>query len=333
MNTSYQNIKYDVIIRTLGMAGEKYERTLSSIKNQTIPPQNIYVVLPYGYKNPTISINQEKYIYSEKGMLHQRIAGFNQCNEEYVLALDDDVEFSANFIEELFKTLLKTNSDFVSPIVRDINTNCNNKSSKIIELKNYLLGIAYKKKLKCNYSVIINNSGEFTVNTNIQPNIQYYNQSGHGTCLFGKTQKIKDIHFEDELWLEDTKYALPEDMVMFYKLYLYGNKIAMNFNVRFIHLDAGSSLMNENKKINNIFASARNGYIFWYKFIYQMRKKKFKTILAMSRRIFFTCFFSFIKGIIKCNFKYFRTYIKGYIDGYRYVKSSQYKPLNIKYKS
>ena len=333
-------MEYSVVIRTLGTAGEKYQQTLNSITSQTIKAKEIIIVLPFGYDLPKEKLGNERFVFTHKGMVNQRAVGFNECTTDLILALDDDVYFEPNFIEKMIQTLLKTNADFVSPIVQQPqllkkespHTQPNIKI-KILNIKDWLLGITYKKSLKNRFVTIVNNSGGFTANTNIQPDIQYYNQSGHGTCLFGKTQKIKEIHFEDELWLEDTKYALPEDMVMFYKLYLYGNKIAMNFDVKFIHLDAGSSLMNENKKINNIFASARNGYIFWYKFIYQIRKKKVVTILAMSRRIFFTCFFSFIKGIIKCNFKYFRTYIKGYIDGYKYVKSSQYKPLNIKHKS
>lgn len=331
-------MEYSVIIRTLGTAGEKYQQTLNSIASQTIKAKEVIVVLPFGYNLPPQRLGYEKFIFSPKGMVNQRVTGFNSCTTELILALDDDVYFEPTFIEEMTKTLQTTNADFVSPIVRDLPTLTNSSISrsnikrKILNIKNWLVGVSYKKSLKSNFIIVINNSGGFTVNTNIQPNIQYYNQSGHGTCIFGKTQKIKEIHFEDELWLEDTKYALPEDMVMFYKLHLYGNKNVMNPDVKFIHLDAGSTLINEDKEINNIFASARNGYIFWYKFIYQIREKKLVTILAMTRRIFFTCFFSFIKGVIKFNFKYFKTYIKAYIDGYKYVKSPKYKPLNIKNK-
>lgn len=331
-------MEYSVVIRTLGTAGEKYQQTLNSIASQTIKAKEIIVVLPFGYNLPPERLGYEKFIFSPKGMVNQRVVGFNSCTTELILALDDDVYFEPTFIEEMTKTLQTTDADFVSPIVRDLPTLTDsaipkpNIKKKILNIKNWLIGISYKKALKNNFIIVINNSGGFTVNTNIQPNIQYYNQSGHGTCLFGKTQKIKEIHFEDELWLEDTKYALPEDMVMFYKLYLYGNKNVMNPDVKFIHLDAGSSLINEDKKINNVFASARNGYIFWYKFVYQIRKKKFITILSMTRRIFFTCFFSFIKGAIKFNLKYFRTYVNAYIDGYKYVKSPKYKSLNIKNK-
>jgi len=173
-------------------------------------------------------------------------------------------------------------------------------------------------------------TGGFIVNTNIIPHIQYYNQSGHGTCLFGKTEAVKKMHFEDELWLQDTRYALPDDMVMFYKLYLQGNKIAMNTEVRFVHLDAGASLMNGDKKRNNIYASARNGLIFWHRFVYGRDiglSDKMVSIACLFRRIVFTTFFAFLKGLLKGDLINAKTYIKGYGDGWKYICSDNYKEL------
>lgn len=170
-------------------------------------------------------------------------------------------------------------------------------------------------------------TGGFIVNTNIQPDKQYYNQSGHGTCIFGKTKTLRDLHFEDELWLQDTKYALPDDMVMFYKLYLQGNKIAMNTQVRFAHMDAGTSLTNEDKKRNNIYASARNGFVFWHRFIYSCQNKKWLSILCITRRVFFTLCFSLAKSLIKITPCYFTTYKNAYKDAFKYIHSSPYKSL------
>lgn len=326
-------MEYTVTIRTLGTAGEKYQKTLDSIKGQTIQPKEIIIVLPYGYKEPKEKLGYERFVCSEKGMICQRIMGINLCSTELILAIDDDVEFKSDFIESLIRTLQTTKADFVSPIVRDVNySNISKKKDNILSISNikgWLMGISYKAYLKSDYLIEINRSGGFIVNTNVIENKQYYNQSGHGTCVFGKTQNLKDIRFEEEMWLQDTKYALPDDMVMYYKIFLYGNKIAMNRNVEFIHLDAGSSLMNVDKKLNNIFASARNGLIFWYKFVYTQRDKKLLSILCFIRRIFFTCLFSFIKGVIYLDFKQFRTYIKAYIDGFKYIKSDKYKPLKI----
>lgn len=328
-------MEYTVTIRTLGTAGEKYQKTLDSIKRQTIQPKDIIVVIPYGYSEPKEKLGYERFVYSEKGMLSQRIMGINLCTTELILAIDDDVEFQNDFIESMIKTLESTKADFVSPITREINFSDTLKAKNgnilsISNIKDWLMGISYKSYLESDYMVEINRAGGFVINSNIIENKQYYNQSGHGTCVFGKTQNLKDIRFEEEMYLQDTKYALPEDMVMFYKIFLYGNKIAINRSVEFIHLDAGTSLMNVDKKLNNIFASARNGLIFWYKFVYTERDKKLLSILCFIRRIFFTCLFSFIKGIVYLDFQQFKTYIKAYIDGFKYIKSDKYKPLNIK---
>lgn len=92
------------------------------------------------------------------------------------------------------------------------------------------MGVSIHRKLNERFMVKVWQTGGFIVNTNIQPGKQYYNQSGHGACIFGLAEAINAIHFEEELWLQDTRYALPDDMVFFYKLYLNGNQIAMNCN-------------------------------------------------------------------------------------------------------
>lgn len=115
-------MEYTVTIRTLGTAGEKYQKTLDSIKRQTIHPKDIIIVLPYGYSEPKEKLGYERFVYSEKGMLSQRITGINLCTTELILAIDDDIEFQSDFIESLIKTLEKTNSDFVSPIIREVNS-------------------------------------------------------------------------------------------------------------------------------------------------------------------------------------------------------------------
>lgn len=201
------------------------------------------------------------------------------------------------------------------------------KYSTIKKIKDWLLGVSIRKKIKEPFLVKIWRTGGFIVNTSTDSYKQYYNQSGHGTCVFGRTKSLKELHFEEELWLQDTRYALPEDMVMFYKLYLKGNIIAVNQDIEFLHLDAGSSLADNNKKLNNIYASARNGLIFWHRFIYINRNKKWFSILCFSRRVFFTSLFALLKGLLKRDFSIFKTYLKGYRDGWNYLKSNAYKQL------
>lgn len=184
-----------------------------------------------------------------------------------------------------------------------------------------------RKRLDSPYLVKIWRTGGFIVSTNVLENKQYYSQSGHGTCVFGKREKILQMHFEEEMWLQDTHYALPDDMVMFYKLYLLGAKIAINRKVKFVHLDAGASLSNENRKLANIYASARNGFIFWHRFIYKCQGNKFLSIVCVMRRIFFTTFFALLKSLVKQKWNDVSTYIKAYADAFRFIRSKQYKNL------
>lgn len=327
------NKDYSIIIRTLGKAGDKYQRLLESIDRQTVRPASVKVYLPYGYDLPIERLGYEEFVYCKKGMVHQRAEAFLQLTTNYVLALDDDVEFDADFVEKLFRTMEKAEADFVSPIVSEVQSEANstsvssNKFSILGDIKNWLIGVAMAKAFKQPFLVKIWRTGGFLVKKNVRPNVQYFSQSGHGTCVFGKSEALKKLHFEDEYWLEDTKYALPDDMVMFYKLYLQGNVIAVNRDVRFLHLDAGSSLMNEDRKINNIFASARNGMIFWHRFVYSCKPFKLLSVLCFLRRMFFTSFFGLIKGVFSGNFNYFKTYWAGYKSAIKFIGSEKYKSL------
>ena len=70
-----QEIDYSVIIRTLGTAGEKYENLLKSISALEPQPKEIIVVLPEGYDLPKEQLGWERFLFSPKGMVSQRVYG------------------------------------------------------------------------------------------------------------------------------------------------------------------------------------------------------------------------------------------------------------------
>ena len=69
------NLEYSAVIRTLGLAGDKYMRLLKSLDTQTIKPKEILVVLAEGYDLPPERLGYERYIYSKKGIVSQRSLG------------------------------------------------------------------------------------------------------------------------------------------------------------------------------------------------------------------------------------------------------------------
>ncbi len=93
---------YAVVIRTLGLGGEKYQALLNSIKEQTIQPKHLYVVIADGYPLPKEQLGIEEFLYTKKGMWHQRVYGLQYASSvddvEYILALDDDISFDPQFV-------------------------------------------------------------------------------------------------------------------------------------------------------------------------------------------------------------------------------------------
>ena len=125
------------------------------------------------------------------------------------------------------------------------------------------------------------------------------------------------IHFEEELWLDDAPYALPEDQVMFYKMHLSGSKVLTSFDSGIVHLDAGSTTANTEDRIARlIYSEYRNKLIFWYKFIYKSANYcKLVALLGIVYACVIQCAkYSFI------NKKYSKAFFKGLKDAIQYIK-------------
>lgn len=65
-------MEYTAVIRTLGMAGDKFQKELDSLINQTIKPKGIIVYIAEGYAIPKETCGLERYVYVKKGMVAQR---------------------------------------------------------------------------------------------------------------------------------------------------------------------------------------------------------------------------------------------------------------------
>ena len=91
---------YSIVIRTLGNTGDKYLQMLRTIERQTVKPLEILVVIPEGYSLDH-QLGTERIIRSEKGMVTQRAVGIMEAKGEYLLVLDDDLDFPPNFAEQM----------------------------------------------------------------------------------------------------------------------------------------------------------------------------------------------------------------------------------------
>lgn len=79
---------------------------MRSIDAQTVKSAEVVVVLPHGYELPEEKLGYERFAFCEKGMINQRVFAINDAKTQYVLLLDDDVEFAADFVEKVYHTMI-----------------------------------------------------------------------------------------------------------------------------------------------------------------------------------------------------------------------------------
>lgn len=313
------NIEYTAVIRTLGTAREKYQILLNSLAAQTIQPQAIIVYIAEGYPLPEETIGIEQYVYVKKGMVAQRALPYNEVDTEYILFLDDDVYLAPNSVETLYTQLIVHQGDVISP---DVFPNAERplKSELMMTISGRMRARrgdnkwGYKVMRTCGYSY------------NRHPKGVLKSQTNAGPCFFCKKENFLNIHFEEELWMDQQKYALGEDQVMFYKMYLKGLCVLTSYNSGIIHLDAGSTMMSEDKTRVLIFSDFRFKTIFWHRFIWQYEKNlllKLWSFLCIGYAFSFALAISLLKGEWHI-FQIKRSAIK---DGICFLQSEAYKKL------
>ena len=321
---------YSIAIRTLGTGGDKYKALLDSISKSSCLPKDVYVFIAEGYDLPNEQLGWEKFVYTRQGMWHQRIYGIeyiaSKSEVDYILVLDDDMSFNHDFAEKMIGWMHENQCDVCIPNV----TNCVSAPSVLpmFSVKNFMLSLLggrienhfLKKRIK-----IISTAG-YMANTALSCDVAP-TESGPFNAFFIKADKVSLLNLKDEYWLDDTKYALPDDQVFFYKSYLSGLKQYWHLGVCAYHLDHGSS--NPNRWTDAAYASGRNFLIFWHRFLYKRSSffRKCWLIIAMSYRVLMNLMYHFIVSIYKRNMSVFSSYKNGVKDGLSFLNSSNYKDL------
>lgn len=258
---------YTVVIRTLGTAGKLYQRTLNSILEQSIKPQAVFIYIAEGYSIPIETIGIEQYIYVKKGMVAQRALMYNEVKTEFILFLDDDVYLPSNGVETLYNELHEHQAQVISPCVF-----YNHKVSWKSKIVQSLMGKEVTRLFGGRWAYKVLRTGGFSYYNNpVKP--VYESTTNAGPCFFCKKEDFLKIHFEEDLWLDEAPYALPEDQVMYYKMHLCGLKVLTSFDSGIVHMDAGSTMQTSDEKVLKvIYSEFRNKTIFWYKYLYSQEK-------------------------------------------------------------
>lgn len=319
------NFQYTAVIRTLGKAGQKYQTLLDSLIRQTIVPNKIIVYIAEGYDIPKETAGIEEYVYVKKGMVAQRALEYKEVDTDYILFLDDDVYLPQDAVKAMFSFLIEKKADVISPDVFH-----NSERSGLGKLMMAISGRMLARKDDGVWGYKVMRNAGYSYNTSPKPGV-YLSQTNAGPCFFCRKDDFLRIHFGEELWMDRLKYALGDDQVMYYKMYLSGLKQLTWFHSGIIHLDAGTTMINEEREKKIIYSDFRFKTIFWHRFIYLPDKSFVSRIWSCLCLGYALCFTLFI-SLIKFNFAIFSLKLQAIMDAIAFINSEEYEkiPLIVK---
>lgn len=182
-------MEYSVAIRTLGLAGDKYQQLLNSLDRQTIRPQRICVYLAEGYSVPKETIGWEEYFYVPKGMVAQRALSYSEIDTPYILFLDDDLSFPPDTVERMFYLLQEYQADVISP---DIFPNA--ERPLLSELMMTLSGRMRARRDDRDWGYKVMANAGYSYNASPQEDV-YRSQTNAGACFLCSKVDFLKIHF------------------------------------------------------------------------------------------------------------------------------------------
>ena len=313
-------MKYSAVIRTLGTAGEKYQKLLDSLIQQTIPPCEIIVYIAEGYPLPKETVGVERYIYVRKGMVAQRALQYEEVATEYMLFCDDDLYLPPTAIEELYKSLKENEADVISPDVFP-----NAQRSLKSELLMTISGRMRARRYDHEWGYKVMRTGGYSYNKH--PRKQTYrSQTNAGPCFFCRKEDFLKVQFEKELWLDAMTYPLGEDQIMFYKMHCMGFKVLTHYQSGIEHLDAGTARISQEKEYKIIYSDFYFKNIFWHRFIYLPERNVFLRFWSIIC-IIYPMVFTILISILKFNKEVLAVKYRAIVDAWTFIRSEEYKNL------
>lgn len=319
---------YSIAIRTLGKAGEKYRKLLSSIAESRLRPDKVIVVLPEGYEPPAERLGYEQFVYCSKSMIGQRLEALKYIDSEYTLFLDDDISFAPDFVDKLIKPLNEGLFDCsTGPLFSFF------PASTAGTIAGTLTGSVSVSLFHRDMYVKILRTGGWsyhTFNTNVER--YYLTESFAWTCFMIRNAVVRDLDMEDEVcWIEKYGYAYGDDRVMAYKLIKRGYRACIVSNALYDHNDAKTSTSSsEMSNTKPMFCKGYFHVVFWHRFIQNIEKTwLMRAYSAICLGYWFVgmYFYHLLKSLKPGYGDHFRAFRGGIRAGMKYISSQEYREL------
>ena len=185
---------------------------------------------------------------------------------------------------------------------------------------------------KDRYISVLKTSGySYNRHLDIEQTKYYEAQSIAWTCFFAEVKAFKELELEKEIWLDAHGYSALDDQTMFYKAWLMGYKTVVVSDAFYDHLDAKTSTRNNKPAV--LYSMTFNRIVFWHRFIFSMQKNsraKIVTKIAFYYRMQWMRLWDYL-AVFRKKMTADEYYIarQGYIDGWEYIKSDEYKSLPV----
>lgn len=320
--------EYSIAIRTLGRAGEKYQKLLDSIRNSIHRPEKVIVVLPEGFEPPKEQLGWEQFVYCPKSMIGQRLEALKYIDSEYTLFLDDDITYDPEFVDKLLKPLEQGLFDCsTGPLFSFFPASI---AGSIVGTLTMSCSVSFFRRDL--YVKILRSGGWSYHRFNTDVEHYYPTESFAWTCFLIRTQVLRDIDMEDEIsWLERYGYAMGDDQVMANKLMKRGHKSCIVSNALYEHNDAKTSTSSqEMENTKPLFCMGFFHVVFWQRFIQDMEKSSFQKMLNLL------CFnywrismrgYHLLKAVQLGSKKMYKAFFEGEREGLAYIRTEEYRSL------
>jgi GT2 family glycosyltransferase len=254
------------------------------------------------------------------------MTGIAKCHTKYALICDDDVKFESDFVKNLYAPMEKEGASFSAAPLYSFLPQQGFQALVCTIMASATHTIFHKER----YVSILRSSG-YSYNRHLDrtTTVYYESQSLPWTCFFARTKAFEKLNFEAETWIDSQGYAALDDQTMFYKAWLRGLKTIVVSTAQYEHMDAKTSTRNNKPTVN--YASTYNRVVFWHRFIYSMQPNLF---LKLYSRVCFGYYMTMLLAFDllsvvrkKITLDDISIKRKGYFDGWKYLKSQEYRNL------
>jgi glycosyltransferase involved in cell wall biosynthesis len=137
--------KFDLVIASRDLGG--LAANLKRISQSSVLPKRVIWCLPPNILKYSEKVNTCRYPFSvsifespKSGQVHQRVLGISQATSEFVIFMDDDIEFGCRLFEKLMEHVVMFNPCVVSPLIFNFNqTPLYKKPTKITKVIDFLI--------------------------------------------------------------------------------------------------------------------------------------------------------------------------------------------------